>query len=163
MRAERPRWYVGAVMRTPHPVLFAALLAACGGGAELDSEPAAPTQGGACGEVSEHDILIRARVVDSDGITPVAGAELRIVEDRWHQPERVWGSGITGADGVGEFTAAGIVSVEDCWGVALNYILTAQLGDRVASDTMYNSSLFNAINSQTWEADTTAFPLVLPP
>ena len=108
-------------------------------------------------EIGAHD-----EVVEQDGVTPVAGAELRIIEDAYHFPEKIYGFAITGTDGVGEFDANRIVSVEDCWGVMLNYVLYGQLGERIATDD-YNSNLFNAINSETWRTDTTSFPLVLPP
>ena len=142
----------------PLPLLFA-----CGGnGGDLDSGPTDPPDaGGQCGEVTNHDIFIRAMVVEENG-DPVAGAELRIIEDAWHPAGESWVGGVTGPDGIGEFTAQGIVSVADCWGIILNYHLEAQLGDRIAREERYNDSLFNAINSETWEADTTAFPLVMP-
>ena len=149
----------------PNPTLLLALvLFACGGGTESTGDSLTTTDGGGqCGDVSDHNILIRAKVVEQDGVTPVAGAELRIIEDVWHFPERIYGFAITDSTGVGEFTANGIVSVEDCWGVSLNYGLYAQLGDRTASDPSFNSSLFNAINSETWVSDTTGFPLVMAP
>lgn len=145
------------------PVLFA-FLTACGGEPQ-DTSPEVPDPtGGQCGAVTEHDILIRARVVDQVTGAAVAGAELRLVEDTWHNPEKVWGSGITGADGVGEFTANRVVAVEDCWGVALNYNLLAQLGERIGEDALgFNSSINQAITDGSNTADVTSFPIELPP
>lgn len=147
-------------MRWIAAVWFGAVGAGCGDAAG-ESDPTTTTDpGGQCGAVTDHNITIRAKVVDGGG-APVAGAELRIEEDYWHNPPKTWGSAVTGADGIGEFSATGIVAVEDCWGVALNYVLLAQLGDRVGEDD-YNSSLYDAINSETYQTDTTSFPVVLP-
>lgn len=138
---------------------LALVLVACGGG-EDDSVPVTTTGGGGgqCGDVTEHDVVVRSRVVDTDQ-QPVEGAEVRLMENTWNSQGKIYGSGNTDAQGVVEFTALNVTSVEDCWGVVLNYTLEAQLGARSGSDT-YNSSLFNAINGDG-VSDTTSFPIVI--
>lgn len=147
-------------MRWIGAVVLALGGAACGP-SEVDSDPTTTSNtAGQCGAVTDHNIVIRAKVVDSGG-APVANAEIRLEEDFWHNPPKTWGSAATDATGVGEFTAVNVVAVADCWGVALNYVLLAQLGDRIGEDD-YNSSLYDAIISETFETDTTSFPVVLP-
>ena len=54
--------------------------AACGA-SEGESDPNTTSNpGGQCGAVTDHNIVIKAKVVD-DGGAPVAGVELRLEED----------------------------------------------------------------------------------
>ena len=139
-------------------VIMVSLLVACGGSSEdTDDSDDLGGEGGACGEITEHNLSILGRVTQ-DG-QPVEGADVWIEERLWTFGQR-FGNGITDADGVFEFQAQRVVAVEDCWGTALDYVAVVVRGDDTAEDDM-NSSLFDAINSGTFSVDTTAFPIKL--
>ncbi len=117
------------------------------------------TKEGACGEVSEWDVNVIISVTQ-DG-APAEGADVSLVEDAWHIPAKRWYGGVTDADGIVEFIAPDVVSVEDCWGIALLYYVEAQKGADLYGRRDMNSSLFGAITDKDYEADVRLFPVEL--
>lgn len=135
-------------------------LVACGDDRAGGEDPAdtAGGRGGACGDVTEHDLRLRGRVLQ-DG-APVQGADVRLEERAWHPGSKVFGAAVTDAGGAFVFDAPGVVSVEDCWGTVLDYVLVAVRGDARVEDPV-NSSLFGAITDGVDTVDLTNFPLEL--
>ena len=116
---------------------------------------------GACGDVSTHDVRVRAKVVDASGD---AAADIDVVlDDRgWEMVEL--GGATTDAKGEVDFVAVGVTSVEDCWGTVLNYQLVATDPadtSRTVEDGI-NSHLYAAIDDGSLVADVRDFPLTLP-
>ena len=126
-----------------------------GGGGDTGEVSTDPGPGGACGAVTEWNVFVRGMV--TEGGVPVEGAEARLEERLWTIGD-TFGVGVTDASGVFEFQAQDVISVEGCWGTALDYVIVAIRGDREGERDM-NSSLFGAINDGDLEADITAFPV----
>ena len=70
------------------------------------------------------------------------------------------GTTTTDGDGRFDFEARDVVSVEDCWGTALDYKLVVVKGTKSMEEDV-NSSLFTAIDQGDLVAELSAFPLVL--
>ncbi|MFT7520111.1 MAG: hypothetical protein ACI9MC_002255 [Kiritimatiellia bacterium] len=121
---------------------------------DTDEQPS-----GACGEVTEHVVAVRAKVLDSEA-SPVIGALVE-VQDRGWDPGTVLGSGLTNASGEVHLVDLNVTSVEDCWGTLLDYYVVATLDDRTA-EKQVNSALFSAIDGGTLEADLRSTPIELP-
>jgi len=138
---------------------FSLLVGGCGEAPEDPVEPVDPTNDGACGEVTEWDVQIVIAVTENG--QPAAGADVSLVENAWHVPEKSWYGGVTDADGLLTFDAADVVSVEDCWGIALYYYAEAQKGSDLYGRTDMNSSLFGAITDKDLLADVSLFPIEL--
>lgn len=136
-------------------------LGACGSSEDTDPVDTITddTNDGACGDVSEHNVHVIISVTE-DGV-PAEGADVSLVEDAWHTPEKSWYGGVTDANGIIEFDAPNIVSVEECWGIALYYIATAQKGAELYGETDMNSSLYGAITDEDYLADVSLFPIEL--
>ncbi len=145
------RWSVG---------VWVLALVACGG-KDGDTGPLVTTDdgGGACGELSEWTIDVTARVVDGDSNQPVEGADVRLIEESWTLGGD-FGGGTTDAQGMVTFSAVDVISVEDCWGTALDYKLTALRGEKVGEKDM-NPSLFGAITDGDLVTDVSDFPVTL--
>ena len=139
---------------------LALCVAACGG-KDGDTDPVGTTDdgGGACGEISEWTLDITARVVDGATDQPVEGADVRLIEDAWTLGDD-FGGGVTDAQGMVTFTAVDVISVEDCWGTALDYRITALRGEK-SGDKDMNPSIFGAITDGDLVADVSDFPVVL--
>jgi hypothetical protein len=117
-------------------------LAGCGGGG--DTEPAeTDDEGGACGDVTTHDVTVIGRAETADG--PADGATVTLQERNWTSGD-TFGTATTGADGSFQIDAVGVIGVEDCWGTALDYVIAGSLGD-LAGERDVNSALFNAVTS----------------
>ena len=146
MRCIRPG-SVGLVL------LAGAALAACQGD-ETDEE-----RQGACGDVSEHTVVLLAKVVDGED-APVDGATVEVVDRGW-EPGTVLGTGATDASGEVEIGGLEVTSVEDCWGTLLDYYLVVSLDEREA-EKQINPALFNAIDGGSGRADIRSTPVTLP-
>lgn len=130
-------------------------LSALGCGAEpveTDDEP------GACGAESEHEITVLVRVHQADG-RPAQGATV-LLEERATRPG-VRGEATTDAQGDAELQDLSITSLEGCWGIALDYVVVASLGEQMA-EVAVNPSLFSAISQGEDVVDRRERPLVLP-
>src|SRR5688572_17678552 len=108
-------------------------LGACSGSAEEDTsddDGGGTRPEGACGDVSYVDgISAFGEVVDANG-APVAGAAVTLDERVWDNRSVVYGTGTTDAEGKYAFDVdhpdvAGLTSVEECWGTAIDYWVTA--------------------------------------
>jgi len=135
------------------------ILGACASEEEPAEDTVEQTNDGACGDVSEWDVRVIIAVTQ-DG-QPAPGADVTLIENAWHIPEKSWYGGVTDADGLIEFDAADVVSVEDCWGIALYYYAEAQKGSDLYGRTDMNSSLFGAITDEDYLADVSLFPIEL--
>lgn len=135
--------------------LVLVLAAGCGGGDDSDTGPADTDDGGACGEVTNHDVTLTGVVETAGG--PAEGATVTLEERNWTSGQ-AFGTATTGADGSFQIDATGIVSVEDCWGTALDYYVVAESGD-LSGERQINSTLFNALASG--EADLSGAPLLI--
>ncbi len=139
------------------------LLVACGGGddAEQDTGPLLVTSTepqGACGEVTDdHAIRIEGMVTLSD--LPAVGADVLLTERLW-TPGMVHGTASVGADGRFSLDATDIVSVEDCWGTVLDYVLEARL-DQLVGERDANAVLLPAIAAGDDVVDITEQPITL--
>ena len=138
---------------------IALTLGACAEEEVSPAETQVPTNEGACGDVSEWDVHVIISVTQ-DG-QPAPGADVTLVEDAWHVPDKRWYGGVTDADGLIAFDAADVVSVEECWGIALYYYAEAQKGSDLYGRTDMNSSLFGAITDADLLADVSLFPIEL--
>ncbi len=138
--------------------------AACGGQDVMTSDPLPPPDtDGACGDVTTHDVTLLGAVVLDD--LPFEGATIW-VEDRGWEPGTILAEGVTGADGTVTFALDDLVSVEDCWGVLLDYVAVASAvspadGSTLSGETDLNSHLFSAIDSGSLVADFSPFPIEL--
>ncbi len=133
-------------------------LAGCSSGEDTAvKESAEDTQDGACGDVSTYDVVIRAQV--ERGGRAAAGVRVYLDDRAWELAEL--GEGTTGADGTVTFTAAGVTSVDGCWGTLLDYWIVAEDTDGATVEDDMNTELFNAIDDGSLEADVTTRPLSL--
>lgn len=123
-----------------------------------DTAPPEPPDS-ACGETTYHDLTVLGRVEDSAG-QPAVGALVRL-EERGYSPT-VTNLGEATVDVYGQFelSAPGLVSVEDCWGILLDYVLVGELGNERGEEGV-NPTLLNAILDETLIADRGNTPLVL--
>jgi hypothetical protein len=121
-----------------------------------DTDTAEPQ--GQCGDVTTWDVVLRGRVHNPFD-QPIAGATITL-EDRGWMPITVLATGTSDTYGAFELSIQGLTSVEDCWGILLDYVVTgeSQLG-QVGEDGV-NPELFDAVNSGSLEA-TMGLPLVL--
>lgn len=111
----------------------------------------------ACGEVTEGYEVRLQGAVSLQG-EPVAGAEVTIREKLWNAG-RIHGTATTDADGLFEVQVTEIVSVEECWGTALDY--TADVTwETWARSRDLNSTLYAAIIG-SGEADIRSSPIEL--
>lgn len=133
-------------------------LMACGNDEDSSIPEGDDDDDGACGAITEHDVSVTG-VVHLDG-APVEGVEVRLEERNWHPGLKVFGSGLTDADGLFSFDALGVVSVEGCWGTAVDYWVAAVDGDRSAEEDV-NHGLYNAIFVGPAVLDISSFPLEL--
>jgi hypothetical protein len=147
------------------------LLSACGDETPTtaDSAPAADSSGGdgptppgappgQCGDVGYFDVSVVGLVVGPDG-TAAVGAAVSLEERNWDP--QTYASGTTDAYGAFTLVASQIVGVEDCWGVAVDYVVVATQGSASAERDV-NQSLFNAVSpGGDGVADISAFPLEL--
>jgi hypothetical protein len=134
-------------------------LVACGG-KDADSGAGGPTDGppSACGEVSEgYDVELTGLVL-LQGV-PVEGASVALVERNW-TPGTTYGSASSGGDGRFVLQATNLVSVEGCWGTALDYKLRGEHAGFVREQDV-NSSLLAAIVDGSLDADLSGVPLEL--
>jgi hypothetical protein len=136
-------------------VALVGLVAGCG--AAADDTFVEPTDPGACGEVTTHDVSVLGAV--TSGGAPAVGAAVRLEDRGWNVGD-VLGEATTGADGTFTLAAASVTSVEDCWGTILDYALVGELGGE-AGEMNVNTALFNAIEDGSLEADTRSFPVAL--
>jgi len=104
---------------------------------------------GGCGAVTTHDLEVFGRVTDEDG-RPVADAEVWLEETAW--APGILASGVTDAEGGFRLESQEITSVEDCWGIALDYLIGAA-SDDLAGERGINSSLYNAILDESYQAN----------
>ena len=138
--------------------MVALAMAGCGGTSPDDTSPDTVPQGGACGEVTTWDVQVIGLVEDALG-NPVEGADVLLEERDWTFGD-TFGNALTDAQGRFEFEARDVVSVEGCWGTALDYKLVVVKGTKTLEEDV-NSNLFTAIDQGDLIADLTAFPLVL--
>jgi hypothetical protein len=132
-------------------------LIGCGGG-NTDTGPVYTGDGGgACGEVTEFSVTIRG-LVTRDGV-PEEGASVSLEELAWTNGE-YYGSTNTDANGLFALEVEDLVSVEDCWGSALDYVLTAVRGTDSAEDDI-NSHLFGAWYDGVSDVDLMDWPMNL--
>jgi len=110
---------------------------------------------GACGETTRWDIKV-VGAVSRQG-QPVEGASVEL-EDRGYNTGDILGSGLTDAEGVFEFDATEVVSVEDCWGTLLNYYVVAEF-EAFSGEKKANTYLHTAIYNESYEADMRGFPV----
>jgi hypothetical protein len=113
---------------------------------------------GACGEVTHWDVTVLGQVVDGDDV-PVESAHVELVDQGW-EPGTVLGEATADMSGAFTLQAEQVTSVVDCWGTMLDYRLTAEEGGRTGEKSV-NSYLFDAIDSQSLEADISAFPVII--
>lgn len=111
----------------------------------VDTGPDTDPEGGACGAVTEHDLVVTG-VVHLDG-EPVEGANVVLEERAWHAGGKVFGTALSDAQGRFELSVDDVVSVEDCWGTALAYYLVGVRGDS-RGELGVNGPLFHAIHNQ---------------
>ena len=136
-------------------VMLVALLVGCGGEEpEPKDSEATDSQDGACGEVTTHDVVIRAKVSKPGG---AEGVRVYLDDRAWELA--VLGEGVTDAAGEVEFTAAGVTSVAGCWGTLLDYWIVAEDGAGVTVEDDMNTDLFNAIDDGSLVADVSGRPL----
>ena len=114
------------------------------------------TGGGACGDVTEHDVRILGKVLAPDGDGAVAAVVY--LEDRaWNMTEL--GSTVTDGNGEFDFVAMGVTAVQNCWGL-LDYVIVAEHQLGIGEDGI-NPPLRGAIDEGTLEADLTNSPIRL--
>ncbi len=136
------------------------LLAACSGSGDTDS---APSSDGACGEPSEHSVVLVVKVVDAVSGDPVDAVDV-VLDDRGWTYEDL-GSTTTGVDGVASLALEGVTDLPDCWGTVLDYVLEVSdpTGFYTDSESAMNNALYNGIHAWGGEADMTASPIELDP
>jgi len=110
-----------------------------------------------CGEqIDGIAITIRGLVVNGaeEGV-PDAVVEL---EDRRRRPATILGEAVTAANGEFVLDATNITSIEDCWGILLDYNLTVEsaIGD---AEKQMNSWLHTSIRDESYEVDIRNFPI----
>lgn len=137
-------------MRTWNLLVWCAL--GCGSSEPVEdtgTEPPAEPKG-ACGEVSEHDLVLTG-VVQRDG-EPAEGARVALEERAWHGGGKIFGSAVSEAGGRFTLNAVGVVSVEDCWGSALAYYVKAERDD-ASGELGVNGPLYHAISDAEGEVE----------
>ncbi|MFT5453666.1 MAG: hypothetical protein ACI9K2_000140 [Myxococcota bacterium] len=103
-------------------LLLVLVVCGCGGGKSIDTAPVADPTGpppSACGEVTDGYAVRIEGAVELQG-ERVSGADVVLVEKLWSAGQ-VHGTATTAADGTFVLEATDLVSVEDCWGTALDY------------------------------------------
>jgi len=138
--------------------VLAVIAVGCGGADVDDTSPVTVPQGGACGEVTTWNVQVIGLVHDAVGV-PVEGADVVLEELDWTFGD-TFGFTTTDVEGRFDFEARDVVSVEDCWGTALDYKLIVVKGTSSMEEGV-NSNLFSAIDQGDLVADMSAFPLVL--
>jgi hypothetical protein len=106
---------------------------------------------GACGEHTSWNVSI-AGTIERPSHQPAEGATVELEERVWNNPPKSFGTVTTDAYGHFQIDAQQILSIEGCWGILLDYHLTAELGPGSA-DSSVNQSLYNAIQDGTLFAD----------
>ena len=104
---------------------------------------------GGCGAVTTHAMEVFGRVTDDEG-RPVEYAEVWLEETAW--APGILASGTSDGSGIFQLDVQEITSVEDCWGIALDYLIGAE-SDGMTGDRGINSSLYNAILDQSFQAN----------
>jgi hypothetical protein len=139
-------------------------LVGCGGGKDDEDTSGGgggdgpPTGNGACGEVGEASIELLGSLSFEDE-SPAAGASVRLEERNWNTPDKIYVEAVT--DGDGKFDLiADLVTVADCWGVAVDYYVVGELGG-AAGERGVNSWLFNAAEGTGNGRATMELPIVL--
>ena len=144
------------------PVFLVLAALACGGDKAEDTSPSTTPPGkpeGACGAVTEgYAVVVRGRVTLQG--EPVAGASVTVRERLWNAG-KVHGVGETDAEGLFSIDTTELVSVEDCWGTALDYEAEA-VWDSWSASRDLNAPLYGAILDDG-EADLTGNPIELDP
>lgn len=140
-------------------IWWLSVLLACSGNNIDDNKDSGGDDGkhGACGAQHDEDFTIRAAAVDAGG-TPLADMTITLSDDTTHDD---FGGGTTNSKGIAEFSAAGVLVIDDCWGTAVDYHIHGSDptgGHADAVDDM-NTELHNALNDGTMVADVTDFPL----
>jgi hypothetical protein len=135
--------------------LVLVLAAGCDGGGTDDTSTGDTDLNGACGEVTNHDVTVTGVVETAGG--PAEGATVYVEERAWTGGMRM-GTAQSAADGTFTIEVADLISVEDCWGTALDYYVVAEAGD-LYGERGINSTLFNALS--TGEADLSGAPLLI--
>jgi hypothetical protein len=148
-------------------------LAACGGSGGTDEDSGGgpgtgsgpPPTHGACGEVHLEDqpVTVLGSVSDSsDPPHPVEGATVQLEERNWYPGGKVFAEATS--DENGAFTlvvSPGITVVDDCWGTAVDYWVTASKG-AASGESSINTSLYNAIVGNAAQAADGVAELGLP-
>ncbi|HHO51971.1 MAG TPA: hypothetical protein ENK18_14085 [Deltaproteobacteria bacterium] len=119
--------------------------------------PGAPDS--ACGETSYHDLVVLGLVEDSAG-QPAVGARVWL-EDRGLSPTvQTMGEATVDPYGQFEMSVIQLASVEDCWGILLDYVLVGELANERGEEGI-NATLHNAILDGSGIADRGSIPLQL--
>ena len=128
---------------------------------DVDTSAASEDSGpppSACGDVTDGwDITVKG-VVTLRG-KPAAGAVVTLTENVW-VPGTVHGDAQVDASGLFVLDARDMVSVEDCWGIMLDYTLEARLGD-VAVSRNINAPTLGAWTRGESLVDLSEFPFEL--
>ncbi len=125
--------------------------------ADTDTDTDTDTTG-FCGEVSVWDLQLVGKVVDADG-QGVQGVSLKL-DDRGWNTGTVLGTASTNWQGQFEMDVNQLTSVEDCWGIILDYVLVGEKGGE-SSEKGINPFLHGAITDGSLVADITTVPLVM--
>lgn len=115
--------------------------------------------GGLCGDVTTWDVSFSGLVTAAAG-GAAAGAQVWVEERAYSAETVIYGSGTTAGNGLFTIDLDQIVSVQDCWGIVLDYYVVAQQGNATVERGI-NPVLFSAIDNGTLEADISAIPLQL--
>ena len=112
----------------------------------------------ACGEVIDGwDITVKG-VVTLRG-EPATDASVRMVENVW-VPGTTHGNATVDTYGRFDLLARDMVSVEDCWGIMLDYTVEISLGEMAVSRNI-NAPILGAWTRGESLVDLTAFPFEL--
>ncbi|MCA9489437.1 MAG: hypothetical protein KC621_05925 [Myxococcales bacterium] len=124
---------------------------------DADSDADTDTSG-ACGEVTTWDVTLTGYVMGANG-QPAPNTHVWVVDRGW-TVGNVIADGTSDAAGYMTLSLHPVTSVEDCWGLILNYVLVGERTNEYG-ELAINPVLYNAIYGGTLEADLGAFPLEL--
>lgn len=137
------------------PTMSLALALACSG-KEPESTDGDDDPPGACGEpVDGIHLTLSGAVVDADG-NAVRNAEVTWEERNWEP--RVLAIGTSDGSGHFTFDSTDITSVPDCWGTAVDYVLTAST-ETAYGEKAVNQQMYNAIDLETYDVDLMSAPI----
>ena len=127
-----------------------------------ESEPIDTGEKVGCGDPTAHDVTLYFAVEDTES-NGVSNLLVSLVDRSWEPG--VLGESETDGQGLGSLLAVGVTDLPNCWGTVLNYVVEVKDSNGYYADAEkpINSYLHGAIEDGTFEADFSAFPIVVSP